>query len=35
MTVLTQDDLDDDRYGTVLEAVQTLRSNWTTAPRTT
>jgi hypothetical protein len=28
MTVLTQDDLDDHRYETVLDAVQTLRSNW-------
>jgi hypothetical protein len=28
MSVLTQDDLDDHRYETVLEAVQTLRANW-------
>jgi hypothetical protein len=28
MSVLTQDDLEDHQYENVLEAVQTLRSNW-------
>ena len=28
MSVLTQNDLEDHRYETVLDAVQTLRSNW-------